>query len=136
MMLFFRRCAVMDIFDAVFFHIICCYSLAFSILSICTNGSKLCWRATWIGILQMLDKNVNSKGCNFCSPLIFLESFYAFKNSSINFIFLFKFNPLWFLNLFFKSAKWPSIALVVLGILSSINSYQVNNQGKLFFKLR
>ena len=36
---------------------------------------------------------------------------YAFKNSSINFFFLSMDNPLWFLNLFFKSAKCPSIAL-------------------------
>ena len=77
------------------------------------------------------------KGLHYCcSPFDIFREPYAFKNSSINLTFLFIDNPLWFRNLFFKSAKWPSIAFVVLGIFNSILSYHVNSQGVLFFKLR
>ncbi len=48
----------------------------------------------------------------------------------MNFFFLDSDNPLWFLSLFFKSAKCPSIALVVLGIFKSMLSYQVKSQGR------
>ena len=68
------------------------------------------------------------------SPDIFREP-YAFKNSSMNFIFRFMDNPLWLRSLFFRSEKCPSIALVVFGIFNCMLSYRVNDQGKLFFKL-
>ncbi len=54
------------------------------------------------------------------SSFAIFRAFHAFKNSSMNFFFRAIDNPLWFLNLFFKSAKCPSMALVVLGIFNSM----------------
>ena len=76
------------------------------------------------------DKNVIN-GLSRGSPLIFLENPYAFKNSSINFLLRWGESPLWLRSLFFRSAKWPSMALVVLGMSNVGLSYHVKSQGRL-----
>src|SRR4028119_1267802 len=83
---------------------------------------------------------MNRRKCHFkgtisSSSFDIFRGLYAFKNSSINFFFRANDNPLWFLNLYFKSAKCPSIALVVLGIFNSMLSYQVKSHGRLVLKL-
>ena len=61
---------------------------------------------------------------------------YAFKNSSINFFFLSIESPLWFLSLFFRSEKCPSMAFVVFGMFNPGLSYHVKSQGRFVFRLR
>ena len=88
------------------------------------------------GIYLMTDKNVKSEGLLLSYPSDIFRGLYAFKNPSINFFFLSIDRPLWFRSLFFKSAKCPSIALVVFGIPKLILSYHVKSQGRLFLRLR
>lgn len=57
------------------------------------------------GINLMADENVRQGVGVERTPLLFSEALYAFKNSSMNFFFRASDNPLWFLSLFFKSAK-------------------------------
>ena len=68
------------------------------------------------------------------SDCFFILSVYALKNSSINFFFRSILKPLWFLNLLFRSEKWPSIAFVVLRMLSPILSYQVKEPRQVCFE--
>ena len=60
------------------------------------------------------------KGTTLSGSFEIFRGPYAFKNSPINFFLRSTDNPLWFLSLFFRSAKCPSMALVVLGIFKSI----------------
>ena len=75
------------------------------------------------------------KGTALSGSFDIFRGLYAFKNSSANFFFRAADNPLWFLNLFFRSAKCPSIAFVVFGICKLRWSYQVKSHGKFVFKL-
>ena len=87
------------------------------------------------GIVLMTNKKSKKRSSFKDSFFDIFGGLYACKNPSINFFFLVIDNPLWFLSLFFKSAKWPSRALVVFGISSSILSYHVNSQNRLVFRL-
>ena len=74
------------------------------------------WYIKWKEFLN--ERKIDEKGKKRYVHKKLRSAYRSLKNSSINFFFLSIDKPLWFLNLFFKSAKCPSIALVVLGIFN------------------
>jgi len=70
-----------------------------------------------------------------CVKQVLFIVFIPSKTHQWIYIFLSIDKPLWFRNLFFKSEKCPSIALVVFGIFKSKLSYHVSSHDNLVFKL-
>jgi hypothetical protein len=109
----------MDKIGAVYFYPnVFCISF-YTIFAYQARRKRALLESNLLGITLMADENVNQWVASASSPLIFSEAFYTFKNSFINFFFLSNDKPLWFRSLFFRLAKCPSIALVVLGMPSS-----------------